>query len=391
MVGKRPANEFRRIVQALCVFAFGVIVIAGLWPFYPPRNEATWVENENAIRFGRHGSLLSAGNLTTNKSNDEGLGSIEVWLKPTVLHGSKTILAFDSTEHPGDPFKLIQSENDLVVQQRNIDDHGICRTAQFSVRDVFRPHEPVFVAITLGKHHADVYIRGVLALTSPILGTSTNNLTGRLVVGNSPDSDNSWSGEISGLAIYHRELRAARVAQQYQSWTIGQKPDRSQDEAPVAVYLFSEHGGTVIHNQLDAGTDLLIPARFFLLHQPFLEPAWRRFRFGWPGWGFWSDVLVNIAGFVPIGFFLLAYLSLLQSVKRSAAKTILLGFLLSLMIESLQWFLPTRDSDMTDLMSNTVGTVVGVSLYRCTGIQQAWMRVMSYCAGLIVCFPRRRA
>jgi hypothetical protein len=378
MVGKYPAYELSRVVSLLCSLTFGIVLMAGLWPFYPPRNEAKWVENENAIRFGRYASLLSISDFSTNKSNDDGLGSIEVWLTPTVLHSSKTILAFESAEHPGDPFRLIQSDNDLVVQQHNVDEHGICRTAQLSLRDVFRPNERIFVAITLGRHQTNVYIRGVLALASPILGASTKNLTGRLVVGNSPNSNNSWSGDMSGLAIYHRQLTAFQVAEHYRSWATVQKPHISQDEAPVAVYLFNEHNGTVIHNQLDAGTDLLLPARFALLHPPFLDPVWRRFRFGWPGWGFWSDVLVNIGGFVPIGFLLLAYLSVLESVKRPAATTILLGFLLSLSIESLQWFLPTRDSDMTDLMNNTLGTIVGVSFYRSAGIQKVWLRFMNY-------------
>ena len=68
---------------------------------------------------------------------------------------------------------------------------------------------------------------------------------------------------------------------------------------------------------------------------------------------YWTDVLVNISGFVPVGFFLLNYLSLIQQSKRPAATVLLLGFFLSLTIEILQWFLPTRDSDMTDLICNT--------------------------------------
>jgi len=376
--GRRAADL--RIVEVLCALTLGGILIAGLWPFYPPRNEAEWVKNENAIQFGRHGSLVSAGAFRTNKSNDDGSGSIEVWLKPTALHGSKTILAFDRGEHPGDPFRLIQSENDLVVQQYNVDDHGNCWTAQFSVRDAFHPHERVFVAITSQVHRTDVYIQGVLVLASPILGASTNNFTGRLIVGNTPNSDNSWSGEISGLAIYHRELTAAQIADHYRNWTIAEWPQFSQNEVPVAVYPFNESAGTVIRNQIYPGTDLLLPARFSLLHPPFLEPVWRRFRFGWPRWGFWSDVIVNIAGFVPVGFFPMSYLSLVRPIKRPVATVILLGFVLSLIIETLQWFLPTRDSDMTDLITNTLGTVAGVMLYRCPGIQATWASVLNLIA-----------
>lgn len=273
MVDKYPVYEFSRIAWLLYSLTFGIVLMAGLWPFYPPRNEAKWVENQNAIRFGRHASLLSIGNFSTNKSNDDGLGSIEIWLTPTVLHSSKTILSFESAEHPGDPFRLIQSDKDLVVQQHNVDEHGTCRTAQFSLRDVFRANERVFVALTLGRNQTNVYIRGVLAFASPILGASIKNLTGRLVVGNSPNSNNSWSGDMSGLAIYHRQLTASQVGEHYHSWAMVQKPHISTDETPVAVYLFNEHNGTVIHNQLDAGTDLLLPARFALLRPPFLDPV----------------------------------------------------------------------------------------------------------------------
>jgi hypothetical protein len=185
------------------------------------------------------------------------------------------------------------------------------------------------------------------------------------------------------VAIYHKELTAAQVRQHYESWTVAGKPDITYDEAQVGLYLFDERGGRIVHNQLDVTTDLLMPTHYFVLHPSFLAPAWRRFRYGWPGWSYWQDVIVNIVGFVPVGFLLLNYLSIVHPVKRWTATVILLGFFVSLTIETLQSFLPTRDSGMNDLITNTLGTAVGVALYRCALARRAWTRVTTYSLGVL--------
>ena len=117
----------------------------------------------------------------------------------------------------------------------------------------------------------------------------------------------------------------------------------------------------MVHNAVDATTNLLIPEHFFVLNEQFLERPWDEFR---PSWGYWKDVLVNIVGFVPLGFFFYAYFSTIGKIKRATWVTVGFGFAMSLTIEVLQSFLPTRDSGMTDLFTNTLGTVFGVILFR---------------------------
>lgn len=72
-----------------------------------------------------------------------------------------------------------------------------------------------------------------------------------------------------------------------------------------------------------------------------------------------KNCLLNIALFVPLGFLL----PLLSSAFRSAGATVCTGFAASLAIECLQIF-SGRTSDVNDLITNTVGTLLGFCLVR---------------------------
>ncbi len=76
-----------------------------------------------------------------------------------------------------------------------------------------------------------------------------------------------------------------------------------------------------------------------------------------------KDVLINIGGFIPLGFLFGGYL---KGKGFSSAAVVLLsvtmGFGISLFIEISQAFLQTRSSDMMDLIANTFGTMIGCLL-----------------------------
>ncbi len=342
------------IIEAVCICIVIALLCAGLWPFHTPKNDVTWLPNENGLHFGRFGSILSAG--TFPEPPDKTTGSIEVWLEPGLVRGRHTILSFDGSAHPGALFMLLQVNDALIVQQDNEDRNGTSWTAGCVVNGAFRARRSVFVTATMAPKQTEVYLDGV-ANKDCARGDSWNNFTGRLVVANSPDASESWPGKIKGMAIYDRQLMQGEVLEHYENWTKNRRPNITQAEAPIALYLFNEGGGHTVHNEFDSITDLKIPISYFVLHRAFLAPPWRGYC---ANWGYWKDVSFYVVGFIPFGFFVSKYFSLVRHMKRTAAITVLLGFVISLVIETLQAFLPTRDSGINDLITNTLGTAVGV-------------------------------
>jgi glycopeptide antibiotics resistance protein len=73
-------------------------------------------------------------------------------------------------------------------------------------------------------------------------------------------------------------------------------------------------------------------------------------------------VAINIFGFVPAGFFFLAWFRNRESPLAipPAAYSILICGSISLAIELMQVHLPTRDSSALDLACNVMGSVIGV-------------------------------
>lgn len=84
--------------------------------------------------------------------------------------------------------------------------------------------------------------------------------------------------------------------------------------------------------------------------------------FFWAGWPhYWSgfDVVFNIVGYAPLGFFLT--LGFLRSGNNKAAlmSGLILSSMLSLAMECLQSYLPARVPSLADLVFNAVGATMG--------------------------------
>ena len=68
------------------------------------------------------------------------------------------------------------------------------------------------------------------------------------------------------------------------------------------------------------------------------------------------ETAMNVLVFIPFGFYL-------NMLGVSGGKAVFRGFFLSFAFECCQYLLAIGISDMTDLLTNTMGTAIGVGLY----------------------------
>ncbi len=347
-----------RIVGIICLMTVCAILVAGLFPFCAPRNQVAWVNGENAVRFGKHGTAVSSGRLDFPLLN--GACSLEVWLQPARTWATGSLLTFYDASS-GRQFAVRQDLSDLALSR----EEGGGRLLHYSesrllVPDVFRKQQ-AFLTVTSNGRETLVYIDGQLALRSSGFRFSLPDLSSRLILGNSALRNRSWSGKLRGVAIYGSALDAAQVAQHYRDWTQRGMPVSDNAELALAVYLFQEHRGNTIHSTVPSGVELEIPERFVVVDQLLLESPIAETH---TEQNYLSDVLMNVAGFIPLGFVLNLYFTAVRKMKRAAVAAIVVGMAVSFAIEYFQAFLPTRYSGWTDLITNTIGTAIGVALYK---------------------------
>lgn len=97
------------------------------------------------------------------------------------------------------------------------------------------------------------------------------------------------------------------------------------------------------------------------------ELPWAFIAAGWPRYFTTFDVAVNILGYFPLGlFFALGFRRRLGGLGAGAL-AILLGMVLSLVLEGLQNYLPTRIPSLLDFLSNACGAAAGAVTARVWG------------------------
>ncbi|VAX34669.1 hypothetical protein MNBD_NITROSPIRAE03-1641 [hydrothermal vent metagenome] len=366
---KKPGPKQLAVICLLMLAIITVIFLAGLWPLnFNPKNKVEWLKERNGIHFYGHGIVYTPEALDTSTQNPiaEDSVSIELILQPHKQHTCSIarIVSFYDTGNV-ENLMIGQWKSHLIIRSGDINSDNRKDFKEIGLGKILKKGKTGFLTITSGKNGTSLYLDGKLAKRYPdyTLAAGKRTISGQIVLGNSLSGKSPWRGNILGLAIYSRPLTADEVYRNYQAWTQGATQTLLKNKGIVSLYMFDEKTGSTVLNRAGKGHNLVIPATFRVLRKTVLVPIWKDFS---PNRSYFTDIAINISGFIPFGF-ILSFL--LYTVKKTSASkmyltAILSGGAISLTIELLQVYLPTRSSQMSDLIFNILGTILGVALFR---------------------------
>ena len=352
----------------MSVFMLLGILYFGLNPkgFYSTNN-VMWIEGQTGIRFGKYGIAYtnSPFNSLATHSNTPGRLSIETAIKPDDISngGFRFLLALHSGE---DSKQLLVGQWLSWIIIMNVDNYeNKKKTKKIAVRGTLNPEKIRFLTITSGEDGTQVYLDGQFEKREKdlVLVIPHERVENWLVVGNSVYGRHSWTGDIYGLALYDRALTEKDVALHFKQWSKERDFSFAKEHAPMVLYMFDEKGGEKAFNQAGENHHLEIPSQMPILQREILITPWHDFELNQ---SFIQDFVINIIGFIPFSFFLSALLKNLGGFleRNSFLIVVLLCLVLSLLIEIAQAWMPSRSSQMLDVILNTLGGFVGAIFNR---------------------------
>lgn len=353
------------VLPFACLVITIIILLAGLWPLeFFPKNQVSWIV-PGGVRFNRPGMAYSAGPVF-------GAGlplqpgspiTVEFAVRPAKQSGravASLLTLFDSQDH--DQLVIGQWKSQLIVRVGTPRSRNEPYTEE-STGNTLGTDIVTFITITSHQTGTTIYVDGQSVKEAPdyyILPTNSHT-KGILLLGNSPTGKHQWRGDLLFLTFHDRILPSSEVAARFREWSASTGQISTVGDVRILEYKLNEQSGQTARNSDDSRYDIVIPPHFRALWSTVLALPWHERVLSR---SFVSDVTINLVGFLPFGF---AFASWFQDKGwgRSRYRIIwilLLGAGVSLLIELLQFYLPTRTSSLTDVLCNTLGAGLGAGI-----------------------------
>ena len=327
-------------------------------------NDVTRLSKQPGIRFKGYGIAYTEPFKELSKAGDIEVNgfTIEIVLKPAEYHKSGFNFLFAiHDESDGKQLVIGQWRSSLIVMNGDDYDHKR-KTKRITIKLTEEVPIPRFLTITTGKDGTCIYLDGQKIRTKRNLTLKIpEGENARLLLGNSVYGRHGWKGDVLGLAVYRYPLSGQEAAAHFKRWVNDGSFLFAKKYKPYMLYVFDEKNADKVMDRAGGHIDFHIPSRMKILDKQILSFSWSRLSFNEE---FFEDVMINLMGFIPFGFFLNAIFAKAGSgfERYGVLMTVVICFFVSLFIEVYQAWIPSRSSDVLDLVLNTLGGMLGASL-----------------------------
>lgn len=341
--------------------------IVGLWPFaFHPPNRVNWLVGRPGLHFEKCGVAYDPELLPTSGSssatNQPASFTLEIWAEADIEPNDNVyhLLTIHNDRLP-EEFVICQWKREFLLRATIQHPFTTRKISETGVSQALLAGKSRFITIRGDGAETDFFTNGLPAGHYPQFVLQPEALDGQLILGNDSSGKHPWSGSLFGLAIYNRALDAAEIAWHRALWMQGRARQMTNAPGLTALYLFDEGGGARANDSSGNHHQIIIPKFFRPVHKEFLIAPWKDLSYDGPDY---SDIAVNILGFVPFGFCFFLYRRIVRPDRPLAnfVLVVLVGAAVSLTIELIQAWLPNRVSSTTDLLTNTAGTLLGAVL-----------------------------
>lgn len=366
----------------LCTILTLFYLHIGLQPYnFMQNNGVNWIEERKSISFNGNGIAYILDAIINEKNKL----TIELFFKGYSndnTHMSKIITVCDKNWN--EIFFVGQWKSYLIVRKTVPVEVNKNRYIEFGLFDSIIADQLHLITITSGQRGICFYLNGIKqkqyskhALLEQLWPSKT-----RLIIGNSTTATKGWYGEVAGFAFYSKELDTDAINKHFKMWedernTIGQ----DINDATI-INSFPGYSNSLGKKNKNEKYVLYIPDNLEILKKRWFISPWEEYIMEEIDT---KDINVNLFGFIPFGIFgtvLLVFsnkkfyhVTGLFRKKKSSIKhadshlrkiyfnVFLWGVMISFTIETCQIYLPSRYSELSDLLLNTIGTIFGIIVF----------------------------
>jgi len=365
----------KRLIFRLLLFLYCLLLlIFGLYPFEFKSlcitNKINWLADKTGIQISPCREIASKEppkELSKSFIDAKGF-TIEVYISVDDIEqfGPARIVTYSLDPYQRN-FTLGQEDDSLILRLRTTesDENGVY--PHFRANKVFEADKKQHLTVTYDGMSEKLYVDGKLReISSALEGTFFNwNSKAFFVLGNEFTGDRSWRGKLYLVALYNRVLGDEEIYQNYievRSSDTAVIRSRQNHSGLIRYYTFSEGKGDVVYNHAkQEKSGHLIPVNLSLNSLKSFN-----FKFSLEDIPlYFRDIVFNIIGFIPLSLILFLNASKYRSVISNIYFIpILVGFIVSILLEFLQVFSTTRVPTILDVLCNLIGTIIGsISLH----------------------------